>query len=129
MRSMAPRVLPASMLRWACGLAAGAWLLFVPAVGGERAVLAAPPQRLLASDLWLAPSLAVPALGTAVNSLSAGNALEALPVFARAASDPVLGGYARLYQGRAELALNRADAAMTSADRVLAGHPTGYLSE
>ncbi len=84
------------------------------------------------TDLWLtpAPTLAgTPALGTAASELEAGRADRALPSFSRATSHPILGGYARLYQGRAELALSRYDAAIASARQVAASSPDSYLGE
>src|SRR5690606_17843596 len=44
-------------------------------------------------------------------------------------SHPVLGGYARLYQGRAELALERHTAALASARQVMSASPGGALGE
>src|SRR6186713_3287406 len=84
-------------------------------------LLAAAPQVPIETDLWLtpAPTLAgTPALGTAASELEAGRADRALPSFSRATNHPILGGYARLYQGRAELALSRYDAAIASARQV-----------
>ena len=48
-----------------------------------------------------------PRLETAVTSWSEGKAAAALPVFAKATSDPILGGYALLFMGRAQLALGQ----------------------
>ena len=57
-----------------------------------------------------------------------GRAARALPVFAKAVSDPAVGGYARLYEGRAQLALNQPRDAAASAERAGAG-ATGYLAQ
>ena len=87
-----------------------------------------PPE----ADLWLMPSptlAGTPALGTAVSELESGRADRALPSFARATTHPVLGGYARLYQGRAEFLLKRYDAALASAKQVAAQSPNTYLGE
>jgi soluble lytic murein transglycosylase len=95
-------------------------------------LIAASPQVPSEADLWLmpAPTLAgTPALGTAVSELDAGRADRALPSFARATTHPILGGYARLYQGRAEFLLNRYDAAIASAKQVAAAFPNTYLGE
>jgi soluble lytic murein transglycosylase len=82
------------------------------------------------SDLWLLPATGrTPALGGAAADLAAGNAAAALPVFAAAAREPMLGGYARLYHGRAELGLNRLEAAALSARLVIAAKPAGPLAE
>jgi soluble lytic murein transglycosylase len=82
-------------------------------------------------ELWLVPRLARAAadsLGPAVQDLNAGRISKALPVFTRAAADPAIGGYARLYQGRAQLALNQAREAAASAEKAAAG-ATGYLAQ
>ncbi|MCC7008610.1 MAG: transglycosylase SLT domain-containing protein [Acidobacteria bacterium] len=81
-----------------------------------------------ADDLWLTPASA-PALGSAVGALADGNAALAHAAFGRAAGDPIIGGYARLYQGRAELALDRAPAAASSARQVLASAVSPTLRE
>src|SRR4051812_25795838 len=65
--------------------------------------------RLDEASLWLAAGvdrLTVPALGTVVADLAGGRAAQSLPLFKRAEGHAVLGGYAHLYAGRAELALN-----------------------
>ncbi len=67
-----------------------------------------------APELWLAPSgtsATRSALSTAVNQLAAGKPTLAMPSLKAATSDPVVGGYALLYQGRAELALGQTTAA------------------
>lgn len=83
--------------------------------------------------LWLAPdgkpSASAAALATAVTQLADGNAAAALPVFSRATSDPVLGGYALLLQGRAQLALRRSAEAKFSAEQLLKVEPKDYLRE
>ena len=82
------------------------------------------------ADLWLRPTEGdAPALGLAAADLASGKAKEALAAFQRAISDPVLGGYARLYQGRAELALDRPRDAETSARQVIGTTPGGALGE
>jgi len=83
-----------------------------------------------ASDLWLAPAADVVTararLASAVAALAEGRADDALPVFNNASSDPVLGGYARLYAGRAQVALSRFVDAQETAAAILAGSgPSG----
>src|ERR1051326_7359534 len=50
-----------------------------------------------------------PLLAAAVSDLTNGQAARALPVFNNLTSDPAIGGYALLYAGRAEMALNRSE--------------------
>jgi soluble lytic murein transglycosylase len=91
---------------------------------------AAPAAPFVEADLWLRPTEGdAPALGLAAADLASGKEKEALAAFQRAASDPVLGGYARLYQGRAELALDRPRDAQASARQVIATTPGGALGE
>jgi soluble lytic murein transglycosylase len=91
------------------------------------------PTQSAAAALWLAPagkpSAATTAFARAVNELADGKAGAALPVFSRATSDPVLGGYALLLQGRAELALRKPAEAKFSADQLLKVEPRDYLRE
>jgi soluble lytic murein transglycosylase len=99
---------------------------------GRLAPVVAAPQVDAPSALWLVPSLrakAAPALGDAAIELQEGRPERALPVFAKAASHAVLGGYARLYQGRAELALERHTAALASARHVIDAEPDRALGE
>ena len=81
-----------------------------------------------ASDLWLAPPSDMVAsrarLASAVRAFGEGRAADALPVFEASATDPLLGGYARLYAGRAQLALTRFVDAQQTAATVLAGSTT-----
>ncbi len=83
--------------------------------------------------LWLAPagkpSAASAAFASAVDQLADGKAATALPVFSRATGDPVLGGYALLLQGRAQLALRKPADAKFSADQLLKVEPKDYLRE
>lgn len=81
-------------------------------------------------DLWLTPApVSTPALGAAVAALADGDTSLALATFSRAAAHPIVGGYARLYQGRTELAMNRVEAARASARHVLDGAPSPALRE
>jgi len=94
-------------------------------------VARAPTSVLTARDLWLAPSstrAASEQLATAVDDLVAGRPARALPLFARAANDPVIGPYARLYEGRAQLALGAPRAAAALAEKAAVG-ASGYLQQ
>ena len=94
-------------------------------------VVRARTSVLTAGDLWLAPASSRTAsepLATAVEDLVAGRPARALPVFARAASDPLIGPYARLYEGRAQLALETPRAAAASAQKAAVG-ASGYLEQ
>jgi soluble lytic murein transglycosylase len=107
-------------------------LMFVACLGAAPVSVArARTNILMARDLWLAPSSARTAsepLATAVEDLVAGRAARALPVFTKAATDPVIGPYARLYEGRAQLALDAPRAAAASAEKAAAG-ASGYLGQ
>jgi len=85
------------------------------------------------TPLWLAPSgkpsAASVAFATAVGQLTDGKPALALPVFSRTISDPVIGGYALLMQGRAQLALHKPADAKFSADELLKVEPRDYLRE
>jgi soluble lytic murein transglycosylase len=118
------------------GIIAAATLAFTLVHPGPRPLaveqVSASAARLEESDLWLVPSTPTrltQGLGDAVANLAAGHAREALPVFRRATADPVLGGYARLYLGRAQLALDDAKAAQATAQTVVNAQPGGYLGE
>jgi soluble lytic murein transglycosylase len=94
---------------------------------------AAPPRPLTASDLWLVPRSdafqARATLARAVADLADGKAAAALPVFAKGTSDPVLGGYALLFMGRAQLALGQSSDAAFSARQLSTTAPAGFLRE
>ncbi len=104
---------------------------FASSYGGQ-----APPAAaavLTANDLWLVPSPEMlqtrTALARAVTDLAEERAEAALRVFAQATRDPILGGHALLYVGRAQLALGRSSDALFSARQVLTAAPTGRLAE
>ena len=101
-------------------------------IAGAAAAPSAQPNQA-PPELWLAPSGASDAsqspLALAVANLNAGKAAAAEPVFAKATSDPVLGGYARLYLGRAQLAAGRPADASSSAQVLLRSVPLGRLNE
>lgn len=52
---------------------------------------------------------------------------KALPLLLKSVDDPLLGGYARLYVGRAQLALGQNDAASATASALAASTPQGAL--
>ncbi|HEX5070561.1 MAG TPA: transglycosylase SLT domain-containing protein [Vicinamibacterales bacterium] len=90
---------------------------------------------LRARDLWLAPDSqelgARQSLAEAVSDLASGRAASAAQAFTLFTSDPVLGGYAWLYLGRAQLAAGRTADALTTSRRLaslVSGVP-GYLEE
>jgi hypothetical protein len=93
----------------------------------------ASPTGFAPGELWLAPAAdevsARGGLSSAVAAVRAGRPLETLATFERAAADPVLGGYALLYLGRAQLSLNGNRDAYATAQRLQAKSPSGYLQE
>jgi soluble lytic murein transglycosylase len=98
---------------------------------GSAAVTA--QQSLTMADLWLAPSVSPTSdeqpLRRAVDDLEDGSAELALPVFTAATADPLLGGYAQLYAGRALLELDRLPEAAEAARALVASRPTGALAD
>jgi hypothetical protein len=85
------------------------------------------------TDLWLVPA-SLPAtpspLARAIRTLTEGDAPGAIPALRQAVDDdPLLGPYALLYLGRAELALERPAAAAAEARRILEAAPGGYVGE
>lgn len=110
------------------------WPAARPIAGSDKTIAAIRADvSAKSSELWLAPEpdvvAARAALAGAVGDLASGRAADALPVFQAATADPVLGGYALLYEGRAELALNRAAEAMETARRLQTASTGGYLDE
>ena len=118
-----------------CGVAFAALALLPsasPAPTGLGLAVEANAAQFAESDLWLAPQggPAAPSdLARGATLLATERASEALPLFVRQVSDPTLGGYARLYAGRAQFALDRSRDAMDSARAVLAESPGGALGE
>jgi soluble lytic murein transglycosylase len=115
----------------ACALSTTtAWLAWSPVVGAATGPVARWPVHSfwLVPDAQAAPTPKSP-LALAVGELAAGKAALALPEFARATRDPELGGYALLYLGRAQLALNRPADAAFSARELLGTAPAGYLRD
>lgn len=112
--------------------AGGAALTAAWWIAGAAAAPGAQPNQA-PPELWLAPSGASDPgqspLALAVASLNNDKPAAAEPVFAKATSDPVLGGYARLYLGRAQLASGRAGVASSTAQQLLRTVPLGRLNE
>ena len=85
--------------------------------------------------LWIVPPSNAPgrdsALALAVAQIPKGRteAAAALPQLLRAANQPLVGGYALLYAGRAQLVMGQPDAAAATASRLRALKPGGYLAE
>jgi len=84
-------------------------------------------------ELWLAPAdTSAPVtsqLPVAISDLLSGRAARALPVFTSHTSDPLLGGYAMLYVGRAQASLGKWSEAAETAQQLIAREPDGYLGE
>jgi len=85
------------------------------------------PAALTAGDLWMVPSPeqvnARATLAHAVAELSTGHAEQAMPVFAKTTSDPVLGGYGLLFMGRAQLAAGKTNDATFTSRQLLSVEP------
>jgi len=100
-----------------------------PTTPGMRrdSVIAAPPE---AAAFWLAPpSSRHSQIAEAVDAIGEGRAAYATSILTGAAREQELGGYARLYLGRAQLALNQLSDARASIAQLEAAAPTGYLAE
>ncbi len=125
-----PRVSPRTIGAFAL-VALGVCLIGFPRKSGLSPVVVTSAADQ--GDLWLAPSsghapVSSP-LSRALADLLDGNTERALPALTRATSDPVLGNYARLYLGRAQLSLNRSAEAAETARVLIAAAPGGYLGE
>jgi soluble lytic murein transglycosylase len=83
--------------------------------------------------LWLVsqgrPSASSEAFAAAVKEMADDKPQRALSVFSKSVSDPVLGGYALLLQGRAQLALHQIKEARFSAAQLAKVEPRDYLRE
>ncbi len=89
-------------------------------------------RPLIATELWLhpAPDTRVdPGFNRGVTDLEEGRPERALASFGAFLGDPVLGGYARLYVGRSELALERPAAAVATARQLIERRLDGALVE
>jgi hypothetical protein len=123
------------MMRRSTFIALVAAVLFVwPGDRRGQSVGASPLlTEVQARDLWLAPDgqelAARQSLAEAVSDLASDRAASAASVFALSTSDPVLGGYAVLYLGRAQLAAGRTADALAASRRLTALSPSGYLEE
>jgi soluble lytic murein transglycosylase len=122
-------------IRWigwrsAAALAVALALSVPPAA--QPAVAVAQPAAV-ADSLWLAPQAADVAararLATAVTDLAEGRAEAALAAFSAEVNDSLLGGFARLHVGRAELALERSGEALRTARQVLQEADSPFLAE
>ncbi len=100
---------------------------------GRTAGGASEPNVQAEAVLWLAPTpdetAARAELARGVSELAAGRPEVARPVFEKAAADPILGGYARLLGGRAEIALGRPAEAARLAGEIRRSTPAGALAE
>jgi soluble lytic murein transglycosylase len=108
-------------------LAAAVWL--AGPAGPSDGVL----QAQATSDLWIVPEAGAPGaqspLARALARLADGQADATRAAFGSLADDPMLGGYALLYKGRAELAAKAPAAAMATALGLIATDPRGHLGE
>ncbi len=112
-------------------LAAG--LVVLMATGFGPSTPATQNGAVRSADLWLVPAASAsdgaPALAEVVSLLENDKPGDALRALAEASYHPDLNGYARLYEGRALLALERHADALRVAERLLAASPTGHLRE
>lgn len=90
-------------------------------------------QAQEASAFWIVPAAGSPGansdLARAIAAIEDDRPEDALRVLPALTGDPVLGGFALLYKGRAELALDRHDAAAATALELIATDPRGQLGE
>lgn len=87
---------------------------------------------LTASALWLAPAsdpIAPSPIAQAAAWIANDHPDMAVPLLVRSVDDPELGGYARLYLGRAYLALGQPERARVAAVQLVERGPVGYLGE
>jgi peptidoglycan lytic transglycosylase len=121
-----------------CGLIASVFAFVLwpaPSFSGRAASAdqATATQPTATSELWLAPAVEVPAarqyLAQAVEAVNEDKSETAIPALIKAASDPMLGGYARLYLARAQMKLGRYNDAVATTKQLLSMTPTGYLGD
>lgn len=129
--------MPGIVIRLSAAIAIAnvAWLWGCAGTGGAVAPVAvaeASEQRSWReSDLWLAPDPEPSGpsdLARGIERLAAAEPADALPLLSTSLTDPVLGPYARLYVGRAHLALEDYARAATAARQVIemsSGRPVG----
>jgi len=116
-------------------VAVGLFVWPAPRHGQQLRAAGSTEADLRARDLWLAPNrdelAARQSLAEAVSDLAAEHAASAALVFSTSTSDPVLGGYAWLFLGRAYLASGRTAEAVAASQRLasLATSNSGYLQE
>jgi soluble lytic murein transglycosylase len=121
-----------------CGFTVAAVLLWPPPARGPSPAVpftkaAGATASYQESDLWLAPERRGSGndspIARGIAALSGGRAAEAVTLLEPHAVTPMLGGYARLYLGRAHLALEQPDRAAATARAILNTTPGGYLGE
>jgi soluble lytic murein transglycosylase len=92
-----------------------------------------PATQFGATDLWLAPGGRLAdgssSLADAIALLQDEKAAEAIRAIRAASPDPALAGYARLYEGRALLALEQYGEALEVGKALLGAAPAGALGE
>ena len=76
-----------------------------------------------------ATAAATSPLARAVADFEAGDYAKAAPVFTKSVGDPLVGGYALLYLGRAQMQQKQLEAAALTARQLLDKAPTGFLGE
>lgn len=110
-------------------IAVALMVLAPPALTGSSA----PAPARSADEFWLAPEgwevTERATLARGVTAFNDGRPDDAARLFAVGTSDPVLGGYARLFEGRAHLGASRPAEASAAARSVLETNPRGYLEE
>jgi soluble lytic murein transglycosylase len=119
------------------GLIAGVigFVLFPAPTPSGRAAVAADQTagQPSTTELWLAPTVEVPAvrqyLAQAIEAVNEDQSEKAIPALTKGTSDPMLGGYARLYLGRAQMKAGRFNDAVATAKQLLSMPPTGYLGD
>ena len=104
-----------------------------PTDAQSRGAATKPATPIDDKTLWLVPPTGstngAPALAVAVEQIAEDKAAYAIPALTKAATDPVIGLYARVHLGRAYLATGRTSLAEEMADQVLGTRPTGYLAD
>ena len=108
-------------------------LALVVMAAWPRATATAPSAAapLPVSSLWLVPATPAGAsdFATAVKAIADGAPYVAVPLLQKHVGDPVLGGHALLYLGRAELAAKSVADAQATAETLLQRNPDGILRE
>ena len=111
----------------AASVLTSAWSTVIDA---PQSVVKASAQRFVESDLWLAPQtdlIGGSDLAIGVQLLSEDRAADAVSFLARELEDPLLGAYARLHIGRAQVVSRRFEDAAASARQIIKSAPGGAL--